>query len=98
MCYNHSRNRVVRFMIFCKKIPICLLILTICFISAGCNHADKKSYFNRESVYEHYTHSSEDNTKPKRVGNVIYLGTHTESSPIAKKEGEISFEFEDLKR
>ena len=83
---------------FCKKISIYLIVFILCAICSGCNHADQKAFFKRDSVYEKYTHSSAetDTSKPRRVGNVIYLGSSSTSS--SKVPGEPSFEFEDLKR
>ncbi len=86
-------------MIFCTKIKLCMLMVLILFTTVGCGHnEDKKSFFNRQSAYDQFVNDHADSTKPKRIGNVIYLGSNYESSPQNRKKGEMSFEFEDLKR
>lgn len=87
---------------FCKKISIYLFILALCSFCTGCKQADQKAFFKRESAYDQFVQSSaddqaQDSSKPKRVGDVIYLGSESDSTDT-KVAGEPSFKFEDLKR
>ncbi len=89
---------------FCKKLNIWLFVLILCFVCSGCGHVDQKSFFKRDSAYDQFVKDSatqgsnkDSSSAPRRVGNIIYLGSSSSSSSVTVP-GEPSFAFEDLKR
>lgn len=81
---------------FCKKFSLYILILFVSFAITGCSEKYQKVVFKRDSVYDKFQNQTTEDAKPRRVGNVVYMGS--ESSDNSANSGGPSFEFENLKR
>lgn len=81
---------------FCKKLGLYILILLVSSTLAGCGATAKKIMFKRDSAYESFTNQTTEDSKPRRVGNVVYLGTDT--SGKSDNSGGPSFDFDKLRR
>lgn len=103
MCYNYSRTKWFQFEVMYlmdsfKKLSLYLLILFVSLIITGCGGPNSKVVFKRDSVFDAFQNQTTEDAKPRRVGNVVYLGAESTYGASSKNSGGPSFEFEDLKR
>lgn len=82
---------------FCRKLGLYILILLVSTSLSGCGGKMKKIIFHRDSAYDTFVGQTDDDSKPHRVGNVVYMGTDTSGQDSASTAGP-SFDFDKLKR
>lgn len=83
---------------FKKKFRICILLMTIAFISTGCGSQEQSSFAKVESAFGSLMKDKKtEQASVRRVNNVIYMG-NTKSNKDSSEFKELSFEFEDLRR
>lgn len=83
---------------FCKKLSLYILILLVSTSLSGCAMKMKKIIFHRDSAYDSFVNKTDDNSKPHRVGNVVYMGTDTSGKESNGGSMGPSFDFDKLKR